>query len=182
MTDIQAENYWSSHFEITQDDLSRVAEGLEHEETPQELKAIALRIVRGHLEHAAEAGNEPAESILFKQGERILSRLADALQSDSRFTGLEGKWFLAEKLPPIERAVLQKVHGLLLQNPSLPVDEILSVLKENLSTDQTLWKMALQTALSRSPERFENIGTPAQPQWKARLPEIDQAEVTHYAY
>ena len=42
--------------------------------------------------------------------------------------------------------------------------------------------MSLQTALRQSPERFENIGTPARPQWKARLPDVEQAEVTHYAY
>lgn len=31
-------------------------------------------------------------------------------------------------------------------------------------------------------ERFENMGTPAQPQRQARLPEVEQPEVTHYAY
>jgi hypothetical protein len=31
-------------------------------------------------------------------------------------------------------------------------------------------------------KRFENTGTPAGPQWKARLPDVEQAEVTHYAY
>lgn len=31
-------------------------------------------------------------------------------------------------------------------------------------------------------KRFENIGTPARPQWRARLPDVERAEVTHYAY
>ena len=58
----------------------------------------------------------------------------------------------------------------------------MSVVKEAGSGDTTLWRMALHIALHGSPERFENIGTPARPQWKARLPEVEQAEVTHYAY
>jgi len=31
-------------------------------------------------------------------------------------------------------------------------------------------------------KRLENMGTPARPQEKAGLPEVEQAEVTHYAY
>ena len=196
MSDIHDEKYWSSQFDITQDDLNQVAERLEHDGAPQELKEIALRIIRGRMEHddnlnlaalselSGRSGNvdQQAEGILLKYGERILSRLAETLQFDPRLTSLEGKWFIMDKLPHFERDALQKVHRLLLQNPSSPLDEILSVVKVERSTDNTLLKMALHAALRRSPERFENIGTPARPQWKARLPEVEQAEVTHYAY
>jgi len=182
MTDIHAENDWSSQFEITQEDLNRVAEGLERDEAPQELKEIALRIIRARTKQGSEGSSEQAESILSKHGERILIRLAEKLQSDPRFTGLEGQWFLTDKLPHLEGDALRRVHLLWLQNPSSPVDEILSIVTESGSTDKTLLRMALHSALSRAPERFENMGTLAYPQWKSRLPELEQAEVTHYAY
>jgi hypothetical protein len=182
MTELHDENYWSRQFDIPQDDLNRVAEQLERDGAPQELKEIALRLIRGYMEYDSDNRNKKVEDILLKYGEPILSRLAEALQSDPRFTSLEGKWFITEKLPRIERDVLQKAHRFLLQKPSAPIDEILSVLKEERSTDKTLLSMSLQTALRQSPERFENIGTPARPQWKARLPDVEQAEVTHYAY
>lgn len=40
----------------------------------------------------------------------------------------------------------------------------------------------LDAGLRRSPERFENVRTNDRSQWKARLPELNQAEVIHYAY
>lgn len=183
MIDIHAENDWSTHFDVTDDDLNRAAARLESNAAPQELKEIALHIIQGRMERGDDPGIiQPAEGVLLKDGQRILSRLADALQFDPRFTGLEGKWFLAEKLPRIERDALQKIHRRLLQTPSLSDEEMLSVVNENGSTDRTLWRMALHAALRWSPERFENIGTPARPQWKSRLPDIEQAKVTHYAY
>jgi hypothetical protein len=182
MTHIHDENYWSSQLDITQHDLDRVAEQMEIDEAPQELKAIAMYLIQGRMEQGSDNVNEQTEDVLLKHGEHILSRLAEALQLDSRFTSLEGKWFIADKLPIIEPDALHKAHHFLLQNPSSPVDEILSVLKEERSTDKSLLRMAVHAALRRSPERFENIGTPARPQWKARLPDVEQAEVTHYAY
>ncbi len=48
--------------------------------------------------------------------------------------------------------------------------------------NEILQKMAIQVALQQLPEHFENIGTLAHPLWKARLPEPDQAQATHYVY
>ena len=180
MTEPYEESYWSRQFDVTQEDLNTIAERLEGEDAPQELREIALGLLRGRLE--SDDPNEQAEGILLSYGERILSLLAAALQFDPRFTGLEDKWFLAEKLSQLEREALQKVHRQLLRKPSSSVEEILSVLKEGQGTDPTLRKMALQIALRRSPERFENIGTSGHPQWRARLPGFAQAEVTQYAY
>ena len=182
MTDIHTENDWSSQLEITQEDLNRVAGGLELDETPQELKTIALRLIRARIEQGSGNVDEQVESVLFKHGERILGRLAEKMQADPRFMGLEGKWFLTDKLPRIGGDAIRRVHRLLLQNPSSTEDEVLSVLKETGSTEKTILRLALHSALSQTPERFESVGTSARPQWKARLPEIEQAEVTHYAY
>lgn len=285
MIDIHNDEYWSSHFDITQNDLYRVGERLERAESPQALKDIALRIIRGRLEHGhdlspavlqeltgrtsvqlwdpakewqmgdivlvatmrknrlereaflgeiiiaayekdnekraririeelgeekdfilaapgssralnwhdevrktvekkLESGsiNQQAEGVLLKHGERILSQLTETLESDSRFTNLEGKWYLTSKLPSIGKEALMRVHLALVQNQSSSEEELLPVLKEKSTIDTPLLRMAIHTALQQSPERFENIGTPARPQWKARLPEPDHAEVTHYAY
>ena len=178
MTDLRDDRYWSGQFDITLDDLDRAAGRLERDGKPQEAKEIALCILESRL----DPGVEQAESILRQHGEVILSRLEEALESDPRFTGLEGKWFLAQRLPRLEPDALRNVHRTWLQNPSASIEEILSGLKEAGSMDDALLRMALQTALIGLPERFENIGTPAYPQWKARLPEIEHAEVTHYAY
>src|SRR5689334_14167950 len=93
---------WSSQLEITREDLNRVAGGLELDETPQELKTIALRLIRACIEQGSGNVDEQVESVLVKHGERILGRLAEKMQADPRFMGLEGKWFLTDKLPRID--------------------------------------------------------------------------------
>jgi hypothetical protein len=194
MTTLHESNNWSGLFEIIQDDLDQVAERLERAGAPQELSEIALHIRRARMGHghdlrlveenslSSDNQNQPADGILLKDEEAVLGRLAEALQLDSRFTSLEGKWFLADKLPRIGRDTLQKFHRILLQNPSASEHEMLSLVKGNGSIDKSILRMALHAALHRWPERFENMGTAAHPQWKARLPEVEQAEVTHYAY
>ena len=182
MTNLHDEQYWSSQFDITLDDLDRVAEQLEHDGKPHEGKEIALSIIERRLGQEADPGNEQTEAILLKHGETILSRLGEALESEPRFTGLEGKWFLTDRLPHLEPDALQSIYRTLLQNPSASLDEIVSALKDAGTEDKTLLRMALHTALLRSPQRFDNIGTSAYPQWKARLPEVEQAVATHYAY
>jgi hypothetical protein len=288
MTDIYNEEYWSSQFDITQEDLNRVADRLEAESAPQDLKAIALPIItrrlqRGHdmsgavlgeltgrpsvrlwdpagewqvgdlvllattrkgntereafvgqvvianyrrneweidrrariridelsdekdfvlaLGGSREAANwheavreaverkfqsgdisQQAEGVLMKHGERILSRLTGALQSDSRFTGIEGKWYASKKVPRLTGKTMQAIHHSLVQEPSASLDELVAMVKKEVEADDSLLRMALQTALQQTPERFENIGTPAQPQWQALLPTPQQALVTHFAY
>lgn len=283
MTDVFSEEYWSEQFNITQDDLQRITERLERESAPQDLKSIALRIIRGRLEHghdlspavlseltgkssvrlwdpagdwkvgdvvlvARHSGNDQdgdpihsaylaevmeirvglalikiehvgsikyslaspgslnavqwhetvrevvekklqsddleqqAEGILLRYGERILSHLAETLHSDSRLTEFEGKWFPTKKLPRLDDADLKLMHRTALQQPSLTLDELMAQVKKNVSIDETFLRVAIQATLEGAPHRFEKTGTSAQPQWKARLPEPSQAEVTHFAY
>jgi hypothetical protein len=286
MINIQ-DDYWSRQFDITQDDLNRVAERLERTGAPQDLIAIALPVIKGRIEHGHDFSpavlseltgkpsvrlwdpacewqvgdvvlvahdrsgnlkheaflgeiifldqeladikieelqsiktytrtlpgtknakkhgsaietwrktlrdsvenklqsgnlNEQIEGVLLKHGERILSRLAETLQTDSRFSGLDGKWYLTNKLPRIEAEALKRVHLALLQNPSYSETEILTLAHDDTTTDATQLRMALHAALQKSPQRFENTGTVARPQWKARLPEPGQAEVAYFAY
>ena len=45
-----AEEYWSIQFDITTEDLKRIAGRLEHAGTPQDLKAIALPLLKERYE------------------------------------------------------------------------------------------------------------------------------------
>ena len=125
---------------------------------------------------------EQAEGILLEHGEHILTRLAISLQMDTRFICLDGRWYLILELPRIESSSLHAIHHFLLQNLAASVDDLLPVLTESSTTDASLLKMAIHTTLHHFPDRFENIGTSARPRWKARVPELEQAEVTHFAY
>ena len=279
MTDIHNEAYWSSQFDITQEDLNRVAERLERAGAPQDLKAVALPIIKGRIEHGHDpspaalrdltgrasvrlwdpagewhagdwvlvvhfssrlvheihvgeirkiengfahikveeldkdlkyqlvppqsenatkwretvrgavetklhSGNidQQTEGILLKHGERIFSRLAETLQQDPRFVSFEGKWYLKEKLPRIAGETLQKIHRTLLEKPSASTEQMLSVVREDVNANAALLPMAIHTAIQQSPQRFENIGTPVRPQWKALLPQPEQAIAAYYAY
>ena len=279
MTDIRSDEYWSTLFDITQDDLKRIAERMERDGAPQDLKAIALRLIRGRLEHghdispaalvkltgnpsvrlwdpvgqwqindvvlvARHAGKDrngqptfsahlgeiqkikgdvvtinvdgigpvkygiitsdnpsvvsiretvreaverklqskdieqQGEGILLKHGERILNRLSETIQSDSRFAGLEGKWYVSKKLPELNGEILTAAYRKALENPGVGIEELLPGNDDAV----LLYRMALHGHLQNAPQKFENIGTLARPQWRARLPEPDQAKVTLYAY
>lgn len=125
---------------------------------------------------------EQAEGILLKYGERLLTRLAEALGRDPRFTGFEGKWYLGDGLPRIGPQTLQALHRFLLQNQPASLEDLLPVVTESPPANVSLVRMAVHFTLVRSAERFENIGTNIRPQWKARPPAHDQAEVTHFAF
>jgi hypothetical protein len=73
MTDIYNDEYWSTQFDITQDDLNRIAERMERDGAPQDLKTIALRIVKGRLEY----GHDPSPSALAKLTGKASVRLWD---------------------------------------------------------------------------------------------------------
>ncbi|MGE5376138.1 MAG: hypothetical protein ACM3XO_13860 [Bacteroidota bacterium] len=126
--------------------------------------------------------DELAEGLLLQNGEHILSCLLDALHSDPRFTGLDGKWCLVKRLPHVDPESVQAVHHFLLQNQSATLNEILPVVQAGRATEASLMKIAIHFTLQHSPDRFENAGTPGRPLWKARLPAHDQAQVTHFAF
>ena len=287
MTILRDEEYWSSQFEITLEDLDLIQDRLERSGVPQDLKSIALPVLKGRIadghdlssvvqsnhignptirfwnpageweagnlvllthdrfgnssyepflgvivhidpesveikieelqstrtflrvlpgtenalkygsavetwqtifhetvEKKLQSGNldEQAEGLLLKHGERILTRLAESLQLDARFTSLEGRWYVSHRLPRIDGKSLQAVHSFLLQSQPASLDDILPLVRKGLRTDSFLLKMAIHAALQQAPERFEDIGTSLRPQWQARLPKPEQADVTHYAY
>lgn len=95
MTEIHDTNDWSARFDLTRDDRDRLTDQLGRAGAPQELSEIALWVIRGRLDD----GDDPAlaEDIFLKHGEHLLSRLVEMLQSDSRFTNLEGKWSIIDR-------------------------------------------------------------------------------------
>lgn len=143
-------------------------------------RALIVELVKQKL--GSGSPEEQAEGLLLEHGESILTRLAGALRQNPRFTSLMGRWALRECLPRLDPESLQVVHHFLLQNQGASLDDIMPVLKEHLAVDVHLLKMAVQVALQAAQERFEDIGTAARPQWKARLPAHDQAQVTHFAF
>lgn len=100
MTDIHPTNGGSTRFDFTRDDLDRVIEQFSGDGAPRELREIALRVIRGRLDD----GDDPAlaEDILLQSGEHLLSRLAEMLQSDSRFTSREGKWLVINEASGVD--------------------------------------------------------------------------------
>lgn len=79
MTELYDENYWSSQFDITQEDLLGIADRLSRADRPQGLREIALAFLGALL---GEETDHAGQDILFEHGERILNLLEAALQSD----------------------------------------------------------------------------------------------------
>ncbi len=122
------------------------------------------------------------DRIVLSFGNRIVSALLHALESDDRFVELEGKWYLVHKLPIIELNIFKSMHQTLLLKASFTLNDLLPMVQIDGLQNETILKMAIQIALQKLPERFENIGSLAHPLWKTRLPEPDQAQVIYYAY
>jgi hypothetical protein len=71
MTTIYNDDYWSNQFSVTQDDLKRIIERLEHESAPLELKEIATRIVKGRLEYGHDLSPAALTSLTGKASVRL---------------------------------------------------------------------------------------------------------------
>lgn len=76
------DEYWANQFDITQDDLKRIIERLERHGVPQDLKSIALRLIRGRLEH----GHDFSSTVLQEWTGKTNVRLWDP----------EGEWQLGD--------------------------------------------------------------------------------------
>lgn len=120
--------------------------------------------------------------IVIRFGNRIVSALLHALETDERFIGLEGKWFLKHQLPVIATSTLQFAYQILLERDSFILDDILPMAQVDGAQNETLLKMGIQVTLQGLPERFESIGTTARPLWKALPPPPEKAKAKFHAY
>lgn len=122
------------------------------------------------------------EYIVRSFGSRIVSALLHALEKDERFVGLEGKWYLVQKLPLIETGLLKSLYRNLLKRDTFILDDVLSMVKEDAAQNEIFSKMAIQVGLRSLPERFENTSSSSHPIWRALPPRPEKAKVTHHAY
>lgn len=120
--------------------------------------------------------------VVMRFGNRIASALLHALDTDERFIGLEGNWYLTQKLPFIETSLIKSVHQSLLIRDHFILDDILPMVKVDALQNELFLKMATQVALLKLPEHFENIGTSSHPLWRALPPRPDNAKVKYHAY
>ena len=125
------------------------------------------------------------EYVLFNHGERIVSRLLDALQADERFLSLEGHWFLRELLAPLSEAQIESLFREMLQRTEpAPTADLVPLVDPPLPAGD-VGLFSLYAALRSQPERFENAGTPTRPLWRAvppPPPPPERAVAAYYAY
>jgi hypothetical protein len=88
-----------TQFAVTQDDLKRIIERMEREQSPQSLKNIALHIIRGRLEHGHDLSPAALKNLRFSG---ICRDLVHGLHGLHGFDGIDG----------IERIFSQKIRVL----------------------------------------------------------------------
>lgn len=71
MTDIYSDEYWLNEFTITQNDLIRIADKMLRDQKPQDLKRIAIRIIRGRLEHGHDINPAALQNLTGKASVRL---------------------------------------------------------------------------------------------------------------
>lgn len=138
------------------------------------------RVVEGR--RAAKEPEERAQGILLQHGERVVSQLLEALQGDSRFLELEGRWFLRALLSPLTKGQMASLYRNLLGRPEPQPTQALVALIEPPLEDGDVGLFSLCAALQEHPERFANQGTPTRPLWKAVPPPPERAVGACYAY
>jgi len=130
-------------------------------------------------------GEDRTDLVLLEHGERIVSRLLDALQADERFLTLEGRWFLRELLEPLSDVQIEGLFQWMLarSEPASTADLVPLVDPPLPGGDVGLF--SLYAALLDRPERFANVGTPTRPLWQAVRPPPpppERAVAAYYAY
>lgn len=71
MTDIYSDEYWLNEFTITQNDLIRIADKMLRDQKPQDLKTIAIRIIKGRLEHGHDISPAALQNLTGKASVRL---------------------------------------------------------------------------------------------------------------
>ncbi|MGQ9594804.1 MAG: hypothetical protein ACUVXH_09805 [Anaerolineae bacterium] len=125
---------------------------------------------------------EQVEGILLQHGARIVSQLLEALQSDSRFLELEGRWFLRSLLTLLTAEQMASLyHNLLGRVEPLSTEDLLPLVQPP-PPEGSKGLFSLYAALCQHPNRFANRGTPTRPLWKAVPPPPERAVGACYAY
>lgn len=287
MTDVYSDEYWLNEFDITQNDLGRIAGRMAIEKKPQDLKSIAMQVIHGRLTHGHDFSpsaianltgtssvclwdpeadwkvgdlvliarenqhrnqyeaflgrittiypesavlyidelhrnveytrlipgthttlkyghqadtwrntvkeaverklqtqdvTERSEGILLRHGEAILNKLLLGLETDSRFIGLENKWYLMEMLSNFEENKLENLHARYVGSDHFTLDKASGFFENDNSINRIILQMSIQAALINQPDKFKNNGTSLYPMWKALLPPPEKSKAKFYVY
>jgi len=112
------------------------------------------------------------DGIILKYGNKIVSALRNAMESDKRFVSLEGNWYLDEILPQVPPEQIDQIHEKLVAGNSEPESRDIDI-KE---------KMAIHVAMAANPKKFINTGTKSRPKWEPAVPTPEEAIVNQYAF
>jgi hypothetical protein len=122
------------------------------------------------------------DAVLFEQGASIVSHLLDALQSNPKFIELKGRWFLRELLRPLSIKDVKHIYKALRQaGTPLSVDDLLPSLPPSDEPDDVRL-FSLYEGLCTHPDWFNRIEDTDECLWTPRVPEWNEARVTHYVY
>ncbi len=120
--------------------------------------------------------------VMAQFGDRIVSRISEVLESDERFIGFKGYWYLSDLLPVLSDSHIHKLYGLLLSDgKALTTGELLLEISQRSSADICA-ELSLIAALRKHPDRFQNVGNFTSPLWRASLPTSNGIKVAYYAY
>lgn len=130
-------------------------------------------------------GEDRTDLILLEHGERVVSRLHNALQADNRFMAIGNRWFLHELLAPLSDTQRDSLFKQLLTvSEPLATADLIPLASPPLPTDDVSLFSVYVTLLDH-PDRFENVGTTTRPTWEAippPPPPPERAIGAYYAY
>ncbi len=126
--------------------------------------------------------DEQVEAILLTYGDRIVSRLLDALRADKRFVRLAGRWFLRElAVLPTEEQLTSLAWAMVRMDEPQPTDALVSLVRPPLPQgDPGLFGLYL--AMRDRPDHFRNADPEQRPRWVLVGPPPGSCVPRHAAY
>ena len=105
------------------------------------------------------------EYVLFKHGEKVVTKLMSALRNDNRFVRLAGRWFLRELVVcPSEEQIASLAWAMVpLQEPK-PTDALVRLVHPPLA-DGDAGLFGLYISMRERPELFKNVDPGLRPRW-----------------
>jgi hypothetical protein len=108
---------------------------------------------------------EQTDLVLLEHGQRIVSRLLDALQADEHFVCLAGRWYLRElAVPPSEEQIAALAWAMLKLSDPQPTEALIPLVQPPLPEgDASLFGLYL--AMRQRPNLFANADPGQRPRW-----------------
>jgi len=130
----------------------------------------------------AEDTGSQIEYVILKHGERIVSRLLDALRDDHRFVRLAGRWFLRELAkPPTDEQLAALAWAMVKLDAPQPTEALISLVQPPL-TEGDPGLFGLYLAMRQRPDLFTNVDPDQRPRWVLAGPPPGPFTPHHAAY